>query len=144
MKRKKIIWFIMVMLGLVLIPTRSVRADMFPKPSMDFTFIYETEDDLEITDGDLMECENADCSQATPKGEFQSWDFKCEENQCRSVDSEFSTHSYLVITFSDGKTRESNLFEKKHYSAYYKVTVREDGLIVREVGGTHPASVYIG
>jgi hypothetical protein len=125
------------MMGLVLIPTRSVRADMAPKPSMDFEFVYEATSEFKITSGDLMVCEDATCGQASLLEELDPYThFRCDLESCSShsygyPDKQF----YLIITFSDGETRESNLFGKEHYQAYYQVTVREDTLVVEEIGG---------
>ena len=42
---------------------------------------------------------------------------------------------YLEITFSDGITRQSNVFGKEHFDALYEVTVRTDDMVVEETGG---------
>jgi hypothetical protein len=37
-------------------PVRVAQADAGPKPSMDFEFVYETEEPLSIVDGKQMQC----------------------------------------------------------------------------------------
>jgi hypothetical protein len=134
---KKKFWVLVVVAMLSLIPTQRVRADMAPKPSMDFEFVYETDPPLQITDGVLMLCENTNCSQAISPEELDPYGyFSCDLVRCSSVGYNFPGQQYsLVITFSDGKIRESNLFGKEHYEAYYRVIVREDVLVAEETGG---------
>jgi hypothetical protein len=52
----------------------------------------------------------------------------------------------LRITFSDGVTRESNIFTKRHFDAHYRVLVQEVDLLVEETGGSviNPALGPIG
>jgi hypothetical protein len=135
MKRIQMIGFLIVMVGLVVIPTKNVQADIGPKPTMEFEFVYETDSSLHITEGVLMECEDAACNEASPLGEIGPQRFRCDEDSCSSMAYGYAEQFYIVVTFSDGKTRESNLFGKEHFEAYYKVTVREDDLLVEETGG---------
>ena len=135
MKRKKNLLPLMVMLGLALIPTQRAYADIGPKPTMKFEFTYETDTSLNITEGVLMECEDVACNDASPLSEMGPQRFQCDEDSCSSMAYGYAEQFYLVITFSDGKTRESNLFGKEHFEAYYKVTVRENDLLVEETRG---------
>jgi hypothetical protein len=144
MKKKNMRRFLIVVVVLALIPTQSVQADMAPKPSMIFKFIFETDSPLQITDGDLMVCEDAACSQVSS---FEELDtnilFRCDLESCSSFAYGYPEHQfYLKISFSNGETWESNLFGKEHYQAYYEVTVRENDLVVEEIGGRNNPMGY--
>jgi hypothetical protein len=135
MNKKNMRRFLIVFVMLALIPTQKVHADIGPKPTMDFSFKYETGSVMSITGGVLMECEDIACSQAFALEELGPQRFTCDTHSCSSMAYGYAEQFYIVITFSDGKTRESNLFGKEHFEAYYRVTVREDDLLVEEVGG---------
>jgi hypothetical protein len=132
---KKKRWLLIIFVLIVFIPTRSVHADIGPKPSMDFEFVCETDTTLQITDGQLMECEDPSCTKASPLEELGPQGFRCNEDRCSSSAYGYAEQFYLVITFSDGVTRESNLFGKEHFEAYYQVTVRAGDLLVEEKSG---------
>lgn len=107
------------------------RADIGPKPSMDFSFDYEI-GEVELVDSTLLLCEDETCSTYV---EFQG-PFNCTANGCTSYAlwgeaEEYVEHHKLVLTFED-RIRESNVFTKRAYSAKYKVVVGLDGLVVTE------------
>jgi hypothetical protein len=145
MKMKKKLYVLIVVALLALIPTQRGRADMAPKPIMDFEFVYETDSPLQITDGELLVCEDAACSQAISPEELDPYGyFRCDSESCKSISYDFPGQQYyLIITFSDGEVRESNLFSKDGYEVYYRVTVREDTLLVEEVGRIKRDSIFI-
>ncbi len=118
---------------LVFVPP--VQADLGPKPSMDFEFHYESGAPLTIVEGSQLECDDATCSDAEPLLEGGPQRFTCSQDRCSSSAYGYSAYHRLVIHFSDGVTRESNVFSKSHFSAIYRVTVREDDLVVEEIGG---------
>lgn len=117
---------------LVLVP--AARADVGPKPTLDFEFVYETGIPLTITGGDLLQCDNATCAGGEPLQELGPQRFSCTENACTSMAYGYSDYARLVIHFSDGITRESQVFAVKRFHAHCRVTVREDDLGV-EVRG---------
>jgi hypothetical protein len=49
----------------------------------------------------------------------------------------------LRVEFSDGVTRQSNVFTKRHFNATYRVTVGESDLTVRESGGTSEGIILL-
>jgi hypothetical protein len=126
---------LVVVLGVILVPFQVARADMGPKPSMHFSFQYEVDPALTIVSGDEFECQAADCSDAKPLGEMGPQRFGCTPGDCSSWAYGYSTYHRISIEFSDGKTRQSNVFGKKYFEAYYRVTVREDDLLVEELPG---------
>jgi len=117
---------------LFLFPQMNARADIGPKPTMDFIFLHENNPPLTIIEGTLLECDDADCTQSAPLEEFGPQGFSCTDDRCSSMAYGYSEYHRLVIHFSDGKVRESNIFGNRFYDATYQVTIRADDLIVEE------------
>ncbi len=115
------------LLSQVLIPAHSALADTGPKPSMDFMFTGES---VTIVSGILYECEQVDCSDAAPLGEFGPQRFYCDGESCGAVAYGFAPYHRIEIEFSDGQTRMSNVFETAGFDSKYTVTVRPDDLLV--------------
>ncbi len=114
----------------------AVRADAGPKPSMKFEFVYETGAPLTISEGIQQECSDNTCSDAKPLQEAGPQRFTCTDTACSSMAYGYDNYHRLVINFSDGVMRESNVFDKSHFTANYRVTVRENDLLVEETGGS--------
>ena len=115
----------------VLIPAQVALADTGPKPTMEFTFRQElTGQPVTITSGILYECEQADCSDAAPLQELGPQRFTCEANSCSALAYGFAPYHKIQIEFSDGKTRQSNIFETAGFDSRYTVTIRPDDLLV--------------
>ena len=121
---------LLISLGVSALPTSTARADIGPKESMKFTFQYQIEP-TSILDGQLLECTDVTCRANEPP---RYGYFKCKANSCVLYPYMVSHTEYqkLVITFAD-KTRESNVFTKVGFGAEYTVTVKDNGLYVREV-----------
>ncbi|MEN8241936.1 MAG: hypothetical protein ABFS17_08450, partial [Chloroflexota bacterium] len=70
--------------------------------------------------------------------------FTCTAESCTSMAYGYAGDNQLVITFSDGVTRQSNLFGKQNFNAEYTVTVYQEDLLVQETGGTkhNPMGVF--
>ena len=129
MKLIKLLWILLFLLAFL--PTDSVLADTGPKPSMDFAFKQELPgEQVTITAGIMYECRQSDCSDASPLEELGPQRFACEANSCYAVAYGFSPYHQLEIQFSDGKTRQSNIFETAGFDSSYTVTVRPDDLLV--------------
>ena len=118
----------------LLVPVPAARADVGPKPTLDFEFVYETGAPLTITGGELLQCDDATCAAGKPLQELGPQRFSCTENACTSMAYGYSDYARLVIHFSDGVTRESQVFTVNRFHAHCRVTVREDDLVV-EVRG---------
>ena len=114
-------------------PLRVARADVGPKPSMDFEFVYETEEPLSIVDGKQMQCEEPDCADAEPLEEVGPNGFWCTGDHCSSSSYGYTTYNQLVVQFSDGVTRTSGVFSGGTMKNEYRVTVREEDLEVERV-----------
>jgi hypothetical protein len=113
-------------------PFQTARADTAPKPTMKFAFEYEISPAPSIVSGIQEECNHADCSDAHPLMEGGPQRFGCSAVNCSSLAYSYSGYHRLKITFSDGVTRESNIFGKKFFYASYTVAVRENDLQVDE------------
>jgi hypothetical protein len=116
---------------LVSLTASPARADIGPKPSMDFKLDYEISE-VGLVDSKLLLCEDEACSTFVV---FQG-PFYCEANGCNSYSlwgeaEEYVKYHKLLLTFVDG-VRESNVFTKRAHSAKYIVIVRQDGLEVTE------------
>jgi hypothetical protein len=111
---------------------------------MSFEFIYETDEPLTIISGIQLQCQDPDCLDASPLDEDERHLLTCTATKCGSYAFGYAPFHRLVITFSDGVTRESNVFGKKYFEAKYKVTVLEDSLKVKEdLGGFNPANIML-
>ncbi len=123
--------FLLLLSLLALLPAHVVSADTGPKPTMEFTFKQELAGSpVTITSGILYECEQSDCSDATPLQEAGPQRFTCEANSCRATAYGFSPYHKIEIQFSDGKMRQSNVFKTAGFDSQYTVTVRTDDLLV--------------
>ena len=114
-------------------PVRVAQADVGPKPSMEFEFVYETDEPLAIVAGEQMQCEEPDCSDAESLEEVGPNRFWCTGDHCSSSSYGYTTYNQLVVQFSDGVTRTSGVFSGGTMKNEYRVTVREDGLEVEHV-----------
>ncbi len=125
---------LVVVAGVVLLlPVASARADIGPKPSMEFSFEYGIEP-VPIVGGQLIECEDAACETSKPLESVGPQGFTCTENGCSSLSYGYAPYHKLVIEFED-RTRESNVFTKRASEASFSVIVSETDLEVEEVRG---------
>ncbi len=121
-----------VLLLITFLPPHSVRADIGPKPTAAFTFTWETEDQPTIVEGQLLQCEDAGCIDSTPLEALGPQHFTCSATACDSMSYGYTPYAKLVLIFSDGVTRESNIFEKPAFKSQYTVVVRSSDLMVNE------------
>ncbi|MBN2115294.1 MAG: hypothetical protein JW730_01900 [Anaerolineales bacterium] len=127
-----------------LLPARLVLADTGPKPTMDFEFRQEmTGEPVTITSGILYECKQPDCSDASPLMEAGPQRFTCEANSCHAMSYGFRPYHRLEIQFSDGQTRQSNIFETAGFNSNYTVTVRPEDLLVETRLGLRTAVLIV-
>lgn len=123
--------FLLVLSLQILLPAHVVLADTSPKPTMDFEFRQElTGEQVTITSGTLYECEQSDCSDASRLEELGPQRFTCEADSCRALAYGFAHYHKIEVEFSDGKTRQSNIFETAGFDLRYTVTVRPEDLLV--------------
>lgn len=122
--------FLLLLFLQALQPAQIVLADTGPKPRMDFAFKQLAEKDLQVISGVLYECQQTDCSDATPLQEVGPQRFTCDTTSCHAVAYGFAPYHKIEIEFSDEQTRQSNIFQTAGFSSSYAVTVRPDDLLV--------------
>lgn len=116
---------------IMFMPPRSVAADTGPKPTMDFQFMQDFPgQSVTIVSGTLLECDRSDCQDATPLMVAGPQRFTCDATSCHALAYGFSNYHRLLIQFSDGKARQSNIFKTAQFQSLYKVTIRQDDLLV--------------
>ncbi|MGD8967902.1 MAG: hypothetical protein PVI07_10385 [Anaerolineae bacterium] len=123
-----------LLLGL-LAPIQASRADIGPKPSMTFEFIYRTESPLIIVQGQQLQCQESTCADAKPLHDLGPQHFACTELTCTSMAYGYSPYNKLRIRFSDGVTRDSQVFETGSLRSTYQVNVRDEDLLVEKTAG---------
>jgi hypothetical protein len=115
----------------VLAPTQMALADIGPKPTMEFRFVQDfIGPPVTITAGTMFECDQSDCSDAKPLERLGPQGFNCEAAACSSMAYGYSTYHRLSIQFSDGVTRESNVFTHPQFNTNYEVKIRQTDLLV--------------
>ena len=123
--------FLLLLFLQILLPCHIARADTGPKPTMDFEFKQElTGEQVTITSGILYECDQPDCNDSSPLGELGPQGFSCEADHCRALAYGFAPYHKIEIEFSNGETRQSNIFETVGFDSRYRVTVRPNDLLV--------------
>lgn len=83
-----------------------------PKPEMDFTFVYQTENRPVVlpSTSEQIQCNDNQCMQADPLGEYGIQKLYCQADDCFSIAYEYKPYQKLIIDFADGVKRESNVF----------------------------------
>ena len=127
-KIKKIILLLFLQL---LWPAGSVLADIGPKPSMEFDFEHELSgEQVTILSGILYECDQPDCSDGAPLEQLGPQGLYCQPDGCQATAYGFAPYHRLEIEFSDGVTRQSNVFDTAGFDSKYSVTIRPENLLV--------------
>jgi hypothetical protein len=125
------VWCIVLLALAFLVPSSSAHADIGPKPSMNFTIKYEIPEQP-ILDAQLIECEDAACTQGIPLPNLGPQHFKCDSpTACDSLAYGYAEFHKLALTYAD-RIRESKVFKKQAFAASYSVTVFSDRLDVQE------------
>ncbi|HJS18319.1 MAG TPA: hypothetical protein VJ785_06210 [Anaerolineales bacterium] len=130
-------WLLSLLVLQLFLPVHVVIADTGPKPSMEFEFEQgSSTEPLEVISSILYECDEADCSDAAPLEELGPQRFSCNADGCYAIAYGFAPYHRIKIEFSDGSTRQSNIFETIDFDSVYLVTVNADDLSVVEVSGS--------
>lgn len=106
-----------------------------PNPQMEFSFTFNTPTPLTIdaVRSEQIQCTDSLCLSAKPLGDYGAQRMDCTEKACRSVAYEYDPFQKLIITFSDGVTRESQVFATpKSLHTSFNVVVDGDKLIVHK------------
>jgi hypothetical protein len=128
--------FLFFLISITLLMPTLASADLGPKPTMTFNFVYKTQTVPTIINGEQIECPDSLCSTSAPLEGVGPQHFECspEKNQCSSLAYGYNDFHKLSIIFSD-KTRESQIFKEKSFNAVLKVIVYDDKLEVTETTG---------
>ena len=108
-----------------------VSADVGPKPSMGFRFVYETSAPVSVVGAELIQCKDELCSEGEPLRQAGPQGIRCNDDYCSSIAYGYAPYQKLVANFSDG-TRESNVFSTGSFNAEFEVRVTDTGLVVSE------------
>jgi hypothetical protein len=98
-----------------------------------FNFEFQPDSKISISEATLFECNLSNCQDAKPVEEFDGQQFSCSEVQCTWTAFYKLPYLRLRVTFSDGQTRESNIFAKEGPGTDYRVEVRDSDLLVEGV-----------
>jgi hypothetical protein len=90
---------------------------------------------LIIVEGQQLQCQESTCADAKPLQDFGPQHFDCAESTCNSMAYGYSPYNKLRIRFSDGVTRDSQVFETGSLGSTYQVNVRDDDLLVEKTAG---------
>ncbi len=129
-------WTVLFVLA-ALLPFNLLRIDTGPKPSMEFQFVQAPgSTPITITGGTLFECDQSDCSDAAPLPKLGPQGFRCDAQGCSAIAYGFKTYHKIEIQFSDGVTRQSNVFQTAGFDSIYTVTIEQNALTVNGKSGS--------
>ena len=123
--------FCIFLFTIFLISPILVSADLGPKPTMEFNLIYETQNQITLLGGEQYQCEDKNCENIKPLGEYGPQRFTCQDNFCRSLAYGYSPYQKLVLNFSD-MARESQIFHTESFNGEFNVKVTNSQLLIEE------------
>lgn len=116
-----------------------------PKPEMDFSFQYQTSDKHAIlpATSEQIQCNDNQCLEQDPLGVYGIQKLYCQAENCFSIAYQYAPYQKLVIDFSDGVKRQSNVFATPaKLRNSFVVTVREKDLWVEPSAQQPPFQVW--
>ncbi|MFH1306736.1 MAG: hypothetical protein ABIH83_03745 [Candidatus Micrarchaeota archaeon] len=119
---------------LLLLVSSFAFADIGPKPTMDFNIIFNTSEEVAIADAELIECEDEECTNAHTLEEMGPQYFECNQTNCNSMSYGYSEYHKIKINFSNGTTRESNIFYRPSSGYTYPLYITDSEILVGEKG----------
>jgi len=125
---KKIFLLLMCLCAFV-----TAQANISPKPEMEFSFIYNTEEKplIDPAHSEQIQCTDNQCLQAQPLGHYGMQKLYCSPGSCFSIAYEYQDYQKLVLAFTDGTVRESNIFQTPNtLRARLNVYIDKDKLTV--------------
>lgn len=123
----------LLLLSLLSVFFSPLWADVFPKPEMEFSFIYNTADKplLDPQHSEQIQCQDNQCMESKPLGKYGIQKLYCSLGNCFSVAYEYAPFQKLIISFADGSKKESNVFStQKKLRSRFNVYVDEENLTV--------------
>ncbi len=125
---KKILFFTVLFFGFV-----PLWGGISPKPEMEFSFQYQIPQAPAIlpATSEQIQCKDNQCIGQEPLGVYGIQKLYCKQNGCFSIAYEYAPFQKLIVDFSDGVKRESNVFATpSKLRNSFVVTVRENDLLV--------------
>ncbi len=135
-KMKKILLFTFLIFSLV-----PLWGGISPKPEMDFSFTYQTTEKPAVLaqTSEQIQCKDNQCMSQEPLGVYGIQRLYCQAEKCFSIAYEYAPFQKLIIDFSDGVKRESNVFATpSKLRNNFVVTVREKDLVVAQSDQPQP------
>lgn len=111
-------------------------AEVSPLPEIQFNFIYNTQEKplIEPAGSELLVCQDRLCAKSNPLGVYGSQRLLCTSGACTAVAYEFEPFARLLITFGDGSSKASNVFEVSEGLIHkFNVYVNTNGLFVEPI-----------
>ncbi|CAN5551226.1 hypothetical protein BH10BAC5_BH10BAC5_09460 [soil metagenome] len=128
--RKYFLLFEFALLLCFLFTGRNVFADAGPKPSMKFNIVYDKGlEGLQVVTGFQLGSDNRDAALFDTLKTMGPQRFTADHDKAHSMAYGYKDFNRIIIRFND-KERVSNIFERKSYNSEYKITVRENDLLV--------------
>lgn len=124
-------FFVSVLLCCIALP---LWADVSPKPEMQFTFIYNTQQHPRIVPdaSEQIQCQDNQCMDPKPLGSYGLQKLYCSPEKCFSISYGYARYQKLIIGFEDGSKKESNIFKTpSSLRSGFNVYVNPDGLDVQ-------------
>ena len=110
-----------------------VWGSVAPKPEMNFTLLYATENHPTILpdNSEQIQCSDNQCIQSAPLGHYGLQQLYCRPNGCFSIAYEYQPFQKLILAFSDNKLRVSNVFRTPtKLRGSFNVVVRDNDIVV--------------
>lgn len=133
-------FFLLLAFLVVLLPA---WGGITPKPAMHFSLIYQTEQHpaLVPATSEQFQCSDNQCQQPVPLGEYGIQKLSCQTDKCFSIAHQYEPFQVLVLDFSDGVKRTSNIFHAPDsLRGSFKVYVQKDALRVEPVATPMPVN----
>lgn len=110
--------------------TGVAKADLGPKPRIEIQLPSELVGN--VRDGELLLCQQPDCSDAKELQNIGPQYFDCLQDSCGGLAYGFAPYLQLRITLNDGQQITSAVFTKKEFEARFQASLNGDELIVTE------------
>jgi hypothetical protein len=136
---KRMLGLILFVALLALLPTITARADIGLKPDMEFRFVAEDpQQPVSIQSATLLECQQTDCSDAQTVPEIGPQRLSCQKDVCSIAFYGLRPYYRLEVALADGRTLTSQVFWPHGMRSFYRVTVRESDLLVKNRFSLNP------
>ncbi len=131
--RKYLFKFCFLLLVLFVLSNNVLFADAGPKPSMHFTLVYDKGlEGLQVNTGFQLGSDTLNAALFDTLKTMGPQRFTVDHDKGKSMAYGYKDFNRIIIRFND-KERISNIFERNSFNSDFKVTVRENDLLVEDV-----------